>query len=154
MKSVTLGTRTKKAFVLFALLSVLSSCTTTIESLKQNPNLFGGRNVRINATVKQVIPLPFTDYSIFLLDEDSASLPLISTQSYPKNTTVRAKVRVVAIVDSTDDKKLSQVLENELTQTLQVDSGMAEKISSLIITVWSKIADTISGTFLLIEPVE
>lgn len=94
----------KKIILLIFLAGVLlAGCDylpiyTSIKEVVTTPANYEGKEVRIRGTVKNVTKIPIVDFKMFILEDDSGQINVITNEALPA---VNDKVAVKGIVETT-----------------------------------------------------
>ena len=78
--------------------------TTPIKDILAAPGRFENTEVKVKGTVTGTLGVPFSDYRVFILKDDTAEIPIVTKGALPAaNTTValRGKVLNMAVVADT-----------------------------------------------------
>ncbi len=143
-----------KKFFLFFLCITLFSCTTTIINLKDNPQSYIGKSVKINGEITKIIKIPFTDYSLFEFKDKTGNILVFSLKDHVKGENLTITTKVI-VYDSSEQEKSTKIIidniENFILETLKIDESKVKKISDLIAKAAVKILDSMNASYFLIE---
>lgn len=79
------------AFFLF-LLIFSSGCSEKIGDIREAPEQFQGKTVRIKGTVTEVVEIPFTDKGVFQVSDGSGKIWVVPSGVFPREKeTIRVK---------------------------------------------------------------
>ena len=145
----------KTAFLLLIVLSIfISSCATPIAGIKADPARYAGTDVRISAVVDLEVPMPFMDYSLYKVSDDSDSMFLFTVKTYSIGEKIYTGAHVIGITEKGTKNAINEVsikTANYLVEKQIVDAAQARKISTKIVKLIATLGSLAEGSYFLIE---
>lgn len=142
----------KKIIIFAAALLFLTGCTTSVDALKTNPRKYAGQTVRVRGNVDSSFTIPFTDYTVFILNDTTGRIAVFTLKDKVKNTTTAFEAYIVAIDGEEAGDSASEgvvALENYLLEKGVMEEG--DETIEIIVKAINKIAGAFEGTYFLIE---
>jgi hypothetical protein len=96
-------TRTAAKCAVLCLCGMISGCfeagfpSTPIDHILTNPSQYEGRQVRISGTVADVLKLPIVNITIFVVQDTTGQIPVVTSNVLPG---VQQRVEVKGVVES------------------------------------------------------
>lgn len=145
----------KKHLLIFSLITIiLTSCTTTISSLRQTPSEYNGKQVRLQGDVTETFRIPATGTMIYLIYDGTGTIPVftINKRRIGQSLNIKAMVFAVATkgvsknVDIVIDKIIQYLKDNDIIKGKFVDLT-GRGIAKLMKVILAKS----EGSYLLVE---
>jgi hypothetical protein len=129
-------------------------CTTSIESIRQNPGQYAGKEVRIQGEITKKMPLPLTDYSLCIVNGTSEEMILFALKDYSKGDMIMTTVHVIGASEQGARKSAQQIADSLIEFLIEnkvTERKIAERISKGLVMVVSNITGAVEGSYLLVE---
>lgn len=142
------------AFAVLLAAGLAAGCSTSVSALRGDPARYVGRTLTISGQVGRVIPIPFTEYSVYTLEDRGGSIPVFSSRQRENGARVVIRAEVVGYADTGDEREAERaarsvrefLVENELA-----GEESAQRIADGIIGTMSRLQGALEGTYFLIE---
>lgn len=132
----------------------LFSCTTSIDSLKRNPEKYSGQIVSVKGSVSKRVDIPFTDYAFFELEDKTGNILVFTLTPHKNGDIVKFRGEVVAF-DSTENLETAvdfiQSIEGFISENIKLDEDKLHKTSESIAKSLIKILKSLNVTYMLME---
>ena len=145
----------KRIVILLIVLSIIiSSCATPLAGIKDDPVRYAGKDVRISAVIELEAPMPFMDYSLYRISDDTDSMFLFTVNSYNIGDKIFTKAHVIGITESGSRNAINEV--SVKTSDYLIDKGIvkpeqARRISTKIVKLIATLGSIAEGSYFLIE---
>lgn len=129
-------------------------CATSINSIKSNPGSYVGNDVTIKGKVILEIPIPFIDYSIFHIEDNSAKMFLISRGNYHIGDRIHDRARVIGITEKKSKNAAAEITAataNFLTEHGIADHAEAANLSKKLFKLIAAFGVSTEGSYFLIS---
>jgi hypothetical protein len=139
--------------VLFAAV-LTAGCSTSVSALRGDPARYVGRTLSISGEVGRVIPIPFTEYSVYMLEDRSGSIPVFSNRERESGSRVMIRAEVVGYADTGDEREAERAAKSVrefLVKHELAGEESARRIADGIIGTVSRLQTALEGTYFLIE---
>ena len=77
-------------------LFLFSACKTSIGAIAADPERYADRTVSVTGTVKAVLKVPFSEYSILSFADGDGEAAVFTVETYTKGDQVTLEVKVIA----------------------------------------------------------
>lgn len=145
----------KKIITAILILSVIliSSCATPLAGIKSKPSKYAGMNVTINAYIELEVPIPFMDYSLYRISDDSDKMFLFTDKKYRIGEKIFTKVHVIGITEKNSKTAADDIAKQ--TADFLVDHKIAGPAKALsfsrkIVRLISTLGSMAEGSYFLI----
>ncbi len=150
--------RRKNTILLVVLMAVipLAACASSvpIERIKTEPAQYAGQEVTIRGTVDNVIGIPFTLYSIYMLSDGTGRMPVFSDieRQEGEEVTVTAKVAGYGGEGpSAETQRSLQALSDFLVERHLANREFADALAGTVLDIIRTLTDTAEGSYFLLE---
>ena len=137
-----------------ALILTATACTTSLATIKSNPDRYAGEAVNIQGTLELKLPIPFTSIGVYILDDSTASMVIIGPADYQTGQTISTRAQVIGISKSdavqTAKNSVDQIAEALVSREI-AEPAQARKVASVVVKAVSKISGPIAGSYLLVD---
>ena len=142
-----------------ALLAVIliQGCTVTIAQLRDDPSRYGRQEVGLTGRVMDVFPIPLTDVSIYILQDDTGEIPILSFRVPRKDSriTIRGKLVYFSGKDTVDNvEDVVDTITDSLVDNDIMERKGARALSTRIVEIIGKMIGSRKMTFFVVESVE
>ncbi len=144
----------KPATLALALMLTATACTTSLATIKSNPEYYAGEPVSIQGTLELKLPIPFTSIGVYILDDSTASMVIIGPADYQTGQNIKTRAQVIGI-SKTDAVRTAKNSVDQIADVLVsseiANPAQARKVASVVVKAVSKISGPIAGSYLLID---
>ncbi len=137
---------------LFFLAAPLSAIS--IDKVKSNPQRYNGDSVRLRGEVTLSVTIPFTDLSVYILEDNSGSILVFSAYRKEKNERISIRAEVVAYVGSENESNREETIDRMTDYLVEKDilqRNSARIASAATLNIINSLADAATGTWFVIE---
>jgi hypothetical protein len=144
-----------KLITLCASILLLLSCVTTLKQVKEDPQNYVGKVIRIHGDITKVQKIPLTDFSLLIFkDTEDISAVVFTSKERKEGHGISLKGKVLAVEEDTVNDRSSAAV-NGLTDFLIehkfAERDKAENISSAVIKIVHTLSKGIGSFFFIIE---
>ncbi|MDC7226768.1 MAG: hypothetical protein PQJ61_08380 [Spirochaetales bacterium] len=139
--------------IITILLVTLAGCTTTLGGVKDNPQKHAGNDVRINARIALEVPLPFLDYSLYQIKDDTDRMFLFTDKKYKIDDRIRIRVHVIGISDGKSlsaFEEIAQQTANYMVKHRMESEAKARALSQKLVRLMTTLGTKAEGSYFLI----
>ncbi len=132
---------------------LISSCATSIDIIKSNPDVYVGQDVRIRASVTLEAPLPFMNYSVYRMSDDTGTIFLITDKKYRIGQKISLTARVIGVNSENSQnaaEKIAQQTADFMVENNITDKSNSIKLSRKLIRLISALGSIAEGSYFLI----
>ncbi|HAK44416.1 MAG TPA: hypothetical protein DCO79_00625 [Spirochaeta sp.] len=145
----------KKINILSAglLLILITGCATTLGGIKDEPSKYAGNDATINASVALEVPLPFLDYSLYQIKDDTDRMFLFTDKKYNIGDRIFTRVHVIGISDGKSVsafEEIAQQTTNFLAKNKMETPAKARALSQKLIRLIATLGSEAEGSYFLI----
>ena len=137
-----------------ALMLTATACTTSLATIKNNPEYYVGQPVSIQGTLDLKLPIPFTSIGVYILDDSTASMVIIGPNDYQTGQNIRTRAQVIGISKTdavqTAKNSVDQIADALVSREI-ADPAQARKVASVVVKAVSQISGPIAGSYLLVD---
>jgi hypothetical protein len=144
----------RRGIVCLMLVGAFAGCATSVATIQDDPQRFDGRSVVIRGTVERSVPVPFTEYELFVLADESGHVVVISAEDRSRGDELVLRGTVAAFPeDETSDAASGAV---EAIAAFLVDHGLASDdkaadAAAAVMKVVRTVASALGQLFVVIE---
>lgn len=133
---------------------VISGCTTPIADIQEDPQKFLQKRVTIRGIVERSVGVPLTDYSVFILRDETDRAVVFAATEYRRDTEVTVRGRVIALPEKESREAAGQAIEE--LQRFLVESDLAtpaqaKRISGAVVKVVGATLRAVGKRFFIVE---
>lgn len=140
--------------VLCVVMVVLTGCATTIGAIYEKPEVYHGKELEISGVVSDIISIPLTTLSVYMLKDDTGEIPVFSIIPRDKGNQVSIKVKVIAVsaenITGVPENVIKD-LEQFLVEQEIIDKNIVSAAAGGIVGVVKNAGDVFDGIYLLLE---
>ncbi|MFW5712665.1 MAG: hypothetical protein ACOC2R_05180 [Spirochaetota bacterium] len=137
-----------------ALILTATACTTSLATIKNNPDRYTGEPVNIQGNLELKLPIPFTSIGVYILDDSTASMVIIGPADYQTGQNINTRAQVIGISKTdavrTAKNSVAQIAEALVSREI-AEPAQARRVASVVVKAVSEISGPIAGSYLLID---
>ncbi len=151
----------RRSFTVFGplvvIVALLGACTVTVAQLREDPSSFGRHEVRLKGTVQQVFPIPLARVAIYLLEDDTGEIPVLSFRVPRRGEKLSIRCKLVYFSGQETVGRMRE-LEDSLIEFL-VDNKIKDKkdareFATRLLDVIKQLVGSREMSFFVVETVE
>lgn len=138
---------------LLLIMLMFSSCATRLSTIKSEPEKYAGADVMISAVVDLEAPIPFMEYSLYRISDDTDRMFLFTDKKYQIGEPIRTKVHVIGINDKNSKTKAEEIAQQTsdfLINNGITDAAKASSFSKKLVRLIMTLGDAAEGSYFLI----
>jgi type IV pilus biogenesis protein CpaD/CtpE len=148
------SSRINRAILAATLILLLAGCTTPIEDIQEDPQKFLRKRVTVRGVVERSIGVPLTNYSVFILRDETDRAVVFSATEYRRDSEVTITGRVIALPQK-ESRETAEHAIDELRRFL-VESDLAEpaqakRLSGAVVKVVGATLRAVGKGFFIVE---
>lgn len=131
-----------------------TGCTTNINTLRNDPYTYKGQVVSLQGEVQSLVKIPLTSFYLYVLEDETGKIPVISKTEHKEGRKVRANYHVVAVLAEEAAEQGGQGVEQLKIYLEEKDwlQGKAVDITAqVLIKGIAALGSITTGTYFLIE---
>jgi DNA/RNA endonuclease YhcR with UshA esterase domain len=141
--------------IIMLLCFIPGGCSTTIATIRDNPQAFSGKEVTISGTVDTVVTIPLTELSVICFSDNTGNVVVVSNETYKVGQSMVITGTIVAFPSTDeiaeDSQKAINWLRDYLIENNIIDGGFAKMASEVIVKVITDIAGGFNRIFFIVE---
>lgn len=144
----------KQGTVFILLPSLLFGCTITIAQIREDPARFGKREILVVGTVNEVFTIPLTRIAIYLLDDGTGEIPVLTAKAPRKAAKVAIRCKLVYFsgketVEDTQSKR--GTITNFIVDLKILKREAADELAGRLLGILEKLIAQRNVAFFVIE---
>jgi hypothetical protein len=125
-----------------------------VASLRESPDDFVGETVVLRGIVERQIALPGLNFAVFLLADDSGSIPIVSRTPRAPGKRVRIRAEIVGLGEESTEAGMEKAVRRLIDFLVENDfatRNSAARLARNLVNAAETLASAVGGSYFAIE---